>query len=415
MSEARAQDACPVPSAIVEKLFPHNAHVIGGFDPLPLRLPACSPAFHQVAASHGAYAVRLEGVSEETAEPFLRALGRVGGVAHTTPRAGEVDILLFATQPQVEALRSQLLASTSELSRLAEEVVTTLSAYQRTRFTLCCGERKLEIGPRPLIMGILNCTPDSFYCGSRAFDEEAVLRGRSMVEAGADLLDVGGESTRPGSTAVTVAEEIDRVVPVIEQLAARLAVPISIDTSKARVAEAALAAGATMVNDISGLACDPHLAEVIAAAGVPVVLMHMRGSPATMYEAARYRDLIGDIVRELRQALLRAQQAGIDPEVTLVDPGIGFAKTPQQSFILLRHLAALRSLGRPMVIGPSRKSFIGAVLDLPVEDRMEGTAAAVAVGVLAGAHILRVHDVEAMRRTADVAAAIRSEGVGWIS
>jgi dihydropteroate synthase len=181
------------------------------------------------------------------------------------------------------------------------------------------------------------------------------------------------------------------------------------------VASAALAAGAVMVNDVHGLAADEGLGGVVADAGVPIVLMHMRGSPGTMYAAARYDDLIADIVRELRGALGRARRAGIDVELTLIDPGIGFAKRPQHNYTLLRHLAALRSLGRPIVVGPSRKSFVGAVLDLPPQERLEGTAAAVTAAVLAGAHIVRVHDVGAMRRVAAVAAAIRSEGVGWIS
>jgi dihydropteroate synthase len=170
-----------------------------------------------------------------------------------------------------------------------------------------------------------------------------------------------------------------------------------------------------MVNDIHGLGADPHLAGVIADAGIPVVLMHMRGMPGTMDKMARYDDLIADIVKELRVALGRARKAGIDPELTLVDPGIGFAKRPQQNYTLMRHLSALRSLGRPIVVGPSRKSFVGAVLDLPPKERLEGTAAAVTAAVLAGAHVIRVHDVKAMKRVATVAAAIRSEGVGWIS
>ena len=184
---------------------------------------------------------------------------------------------------------------------------------------------------------------------------------------------------------------------------------------RAGAAIIAIEAGATMVNDIHGLGADPDLAGVVADARVPVVLMHMRGMPDTMHKAARFDDLIADVVKELRDALWRAQKAGIDPELTLVDPGIGFAKRPQQNYTLMRHLSAFRSLGRPIVVGPSRKSFLGAVLDLPPEERMEGTAAAVSAAVLAGAHVIRVHDVEAMKRAATVAAAIRSEGVGWIS
>jgi len=406
-----------LPSELIERLYPHNAHVIGGYDPLPLQFPDDSPGSHELAASHGTYAVRLQAVSEVLTVPFLQALGRVGGAAHTQPVDGgtQADVVVFASIPQIEALRSQLLASSQDLSRLAEEVISVLSAYHRNGFKLRCGPRNLELALDPKIMGIINCTDDSFFDGSRVNGSAAVQRAREMVAQGAAVIDIGGESTRPGGEPVSAAAEIDRVVPVVEQLSASVDVPISIDTSKAVVAEAAIKAGATMVNDIHGLAADPDLGPLIAEAGIPVVLMHMRGMPGTMYEAARYDDLIADIVRELRQALARAHRAGIDPELTLVDPGIGFAKRPQHNYTLMRHLSALRSLGRPILVGPSRKSFIGAVLDLPPEECLEGTAAAVTAAVLAGAHMIRVHDVEAMRRAASVAAAIRSEGVGWIS
>ena len=420
MSAAGAHTArppAPAPSDIIDRLYPHNAHVLGGYDPLPLPFPDDSPGLHELAASHGTYAVRLQAVSASLATKFLRALGTVGGAAHSRPRAeGEViDLVVFAALPQVEALRAQLLAAEPELSLLAEEVVTVLGAYHRNGFKVRCGARTVECGLEPRMMGIVNCTDDSFYDGSRSLGDAAVDRACAMVEAGAAVIDVGGESTRPGGDPVSTDLEIERVAPVIERLATLIDVPISIDTSKAKVAAAAIASGAGMVNDIHGLAADPDLGGVVADAGVPIVLMHMRGTPGTMYEAARYDDLIADIVKELRGALGRAHKAGIDPELTLIDPGIGFAKRPQQNFTLMRHLSALRSLGRPIVVGPSRKSFVGAVLDLPPEERLEGTAAAVAAAVLAGAHVLRVHDVGAMRRVAVVAAAIRSEGVGWIS
>jgi len=419
MSRAGAETArppSPRPSDLIERLYPHNAHVLAGYDPLPLPFPDDSPGLHELAASHGTYAVRLQAVAPRLATPFLQALGRVGGAAHShpCPDGDAVDLVVFATLPQVEALRAQLLAAETDLSRLAEEVVSTLAAYHRNGFKVRCGDQVIECALEPRIMGIVNCTDDSFYEGSRALGDDAVERGRAMVEAGAAIIDVGGESTRPAGDPVPADLEIERVVPVIERLSAIIDVPISIDTSKAVVAAAAIEAGATMVNDIHGLGADPDLAGVVADAGVPIVLMHMRGTPGTMHEAARYGDLIADIVKELRGALGRAHKAGIDPELTLVDPGIGFAKRPQQNYTLMRHLSALRSLGRPIVVGPSRKSFVGAVLDLPPEDRLEGTAAVVAVAVLAGAHVIRVHDVGAMKRVAFVAAAIRSEGVGWI-
>lgn len=419
MSGAATETTRPRPSDLLQRLYPHNPHVLAGYDPLPLQFPDDSPGLHELAASHGAYAVKLQDIDRELADPFLQAVGRVGAASHTQPSAGaggdQLDVVVFATLPQVEALRAQLLAASTDLSRLAEEVVATLRAYHRNGFNLRIGKRSLVCGLQPHIMGIVNCTDDSFYEGSRFLGDAAVDHATAMVEQGAAIIDVGGESTRPGGESVSAELEIERVLPLIERLSGSVDVPISIDTSKADVAAAAIAAGASMVNDIRGLAADPDLAGVVADAGVPIVLMHMRGAPGTMYEAARYKDLIADIVRELREALGRAHSAGIDPELTLVDPGIGFAKHAQQNYTLMRHLSALRSLGRPIVVGPSRKSFVGAVLDLPPEERLEGTAAVVAAAVLAGVHIVRVHDVQAMRRAATVAAAIRSEGVGWIS
>lgn len=417
MAEAGTDATRPKPSDLISRLYPHNPHVLAGFDPLPLEFPDDSPGIHELAASHATYAVRLQNVAADLADGFLQALGRVGAAAHRgAADDGEpVDLVVFAAMPQIEALRSQLLAARADLSRMAEEVAATLRAYHRNGFKLTLGNQSLVCGLRPHLMGIINCTDDSFYDGSRFVGDAAVERGRAMAEEGASILDVGGESTRPGGEPVSVEAECERVVPVIEALVGSVDVPISIDTSKAPVARAALRAGATMVNDIHGLAADPDLGGVVADAGVPVVLMHMRGSPGSMYVEARYEDLIADIVRELRGALARAHEAGIDPELTLVDPGIGFAKRPQQNYTLLRHLAALRSLGRPILVGPSRKSFVGAVLDLPPQERLEGTSAAVTAAVLAGAHVLRVHDVKEMQRVAMVAAAIRSEGVGWSS
>jgi dihydropteroate synthase len=420
MARAGTDTARPAPSDLIERLYPHNPHVLAGYDPLPLSFPDDSPGLHEIAASHGSYAVRLQGVGERLAETFVRAAGRVGAGCHRyAPAAGEgvdtVELVLFATLPQVDAMRSQLLAADAELSRLAEEVVAVLGAYHRNGFKLTLGNQSLVCGLQPHVMGIVNCTDDSFWEGSRFLGEAAVEQAQRMAEEGASIIDVGGESTRPGGEPVSAELEIERVVPVIERLRGAVSVPLSIDTSKAVVASAGLAAGAVMVNDVHGLAADEGLGGVVADAGVPIVLMHMRGSPGTMYAAARYDDLIADIVRELRGALGRARRAGIDVELTLIDPGIGFAKRPQHNYTLLRHLAALRSLGRPIVVGPSRKSFVGAVLDLPPQERLEGTAAAVTAAVLAGAHIVRVHDVGAMRRVAAVAAAIRSEGVGWIS
>ncbi|MGB8930403.1 MAG: dihydropteroate synthase [Anaeromyxobacteraceae bacterium] len=269
------------------------------------------------------------------------------------------------------------------------------------------GGRLLE-GPGPFIMGIINATPDSFSDGGRYLAlADAVAGAERMVEEGADLVDLGGESTRPGSPPVDVEEELRRVVPVVERLRARgFRLPISVDTWKGRVARAALEAGADLVNDVRG-GDDPELLAAVAAAGAPVVLQHARGASADMQSRAVYTDVVAEVVAELRQAIARAEAAGVAPDAIVVDPGLGFAKNATHTLTLLRRLDALRALGRPLLVGPSRKSFIGAVTGAPVAERLPGTLAAVAACVLAGVEILRVHDVREARQAADVAAAIR--------
>jgi len=273
------------------------------------------------------------------------------------------------------------------------------------------GARLFE-GPGPFLMGIVNATPDSFSDGGRYLEPGAAVdRALRLAEEGADLVDVGGESTRPGAPPVPAAEEIARVVPVVERLRARgFPLPISVDTVKGAVARAALLAGADLVNDVSALG-DPDLARACAEAGVPVVLMHMRGTPADMQSRAVYRDVVAEVARELEAALAWAEAAGIPRERTILDPGIGFAKTAEQSLELLARAGELRALGRPLLVGPSRKSFIGKVTGAEVGERLPGTLAAVTACVLAGVELLRVHDVAAVRQAARVAAALRDRAV----
>jgi dihydropteroate synthase len=272
---------------------------------------------------------------------------------------------------------------------------------------LSIGARLFE-GPGPFLMGIVNATPDSFSDGGLHLDPDAaVARALRLAEEGADLVDLGGESTRPGAPAVPAEEEIRRVVPVIERLRARgFPLPISVDTWKGEVARAALSAGADLVNDVTGLA-DPDLGRAVAEAQAPVVLMHMRGTPADMQSRAVYADVAGEVAAELRAALSRADAAGIARDRIVLDPGIGFAKTAEQSVELLARIGELRALGRPLLVGPSRKSFIGKLTGAPVEDRLPGTLAAVVACVLAGVELLRVHDVAPCRQAARLAAAIR--------
>jgi dihydropteroate synthase len=259
-------------------------------------------------------------------------------------------------------------------------------------------------------MGVLNVTPDSFSDGGvHAGVDDAVARGLALFAAGADVVDVGGESTRPGAVEIDPTEERRRVVPVVRALRARGAGPLSVDTTKAEVAAAALDAGADMVNDVSGLRFDPAMGPLVAERGVPVVLMHLRGSFSTMHREPRDRDVMGEVATELREALARAERAGVRREQTLVDPGLGFAKDAVHTLEVLRRLAELAELGRPVLVGPSRKSFIGRVLERPEGERVLGTAAAVAACVLAGAHVVRVHDVREMVDVARVCDAIRGE------
>jgi len=262
--------------------------------------------------------------------------------------------------------------------------------------------------PRALIMGIVNVTPDSFADGGRFLEAEAAYaHALALAAEGADLIDVGAESTRPGSSGISAAEERDRLLPVLERLLREPPCPISVDTSKPDVAEAALALGAHMVNDVTGLAGGPALAHVCARHGAGLGLVHMRGTPRTMQEAPHYDDLLGEVREWLAAAVAEAEAAGVAPEAICVDPGVGFGKTVTHNLTLLKRIDALAPLGKPVLVGPSRKSFIGALLGVPPAERLEGTLAACIAAVHAGAQILRVHDVGAVRRAVRVAEAIR--------
>jgi dihydropteroate synthase len=265
------------------------------------------------------------------------------------------------------------------------------------------GEHEFHWGARTYVMGIVNVTPDSFSGDGVTDLEAAVAQAKQMAQDGADLIDIGGESTRPETWAapgLSVEDELARVIPVVTRVAAVVSVPVSIDSYKAEVAERAIAAGAALVNDVWGLRRDPRMAATVAAAGVPVVLMHNK-------PGGGYNDLIGEIAESLRGSVGLAQAAGVADDRIIVDPGIGFGKTREENLEIIRRLPEFRTLGFPLLIGPSRKSFIGKTLDLPAGDRLEGTAAAVALSIAGGADIVRVHDVKAMVRVARMADAIR--------
>lgn len=273
---------------------------------------------------------------------------------------------------------------------------------------LLARQRTLSLDHCPLIMGVLNVTPDSFYDGGRYVNPRAAVdHAVRLVEEGADLLDIGGESSRPGSDPVEADEELRRLMPVVKEVCRKVRVPVSVDTTKAVVAERALDEGAALINDITALRGDPRMGALIARTGAGVVLMHMQGSPKTMQQAPRYEDVVQDVIQFLAGRVEAALAIGVDPKQILLDPGIGFGKNLDHNLTILAHLDAFARLGRPILVGVSRKAFIGQILDRPVDDRLPGTAAAVALAVFQGARVVRVHDVEAMRDMARVAEAIR--------
>jgi dihydropteroate synthase len=266
----------------------------------------------------------------------------------------------------------------------------------------------MRLGRRTLLMGIINVTPDSFYDGGRRFDPvRAVADGIELVEAGADMIDIGGESTRPGAPPVSAQEELQRILPVVQGLRRTVKVPISIDTYKARVAQAALTEGADIVNDISALRFDPEMAVLLATEKVPVVLMHMQGTPQTMQTEPRYNDVLREVQDFLEARAGFALEAGLERDNIILDPGIGFGKTLEHNLTLLRGLPALAAMGYPLLIGASRKTFIGKILDVKPEERLEGSLAAAVAAVFGGAHIIRVHDVKETWKAVRVANAIR--------
>lgn len=294
----------------------------------------------------------------------------------------------------------------AELAPLAPALATFLAAHAEPRRVWRVRDAEIDL-TRPLLIGILNVTPDSFSDGGRFVTrEEALAQGERLAADGAGLLDVGGESTRPGAKPVDAAAEIERVVPVVRELARRGGPPVSIDTRKAVVARAALEAGAVAVNDVSALRHDADLAAVVAAAGAGVLLMHMRGTPDTMDGLAEYRHVAAEVAAELTAAAVRAEDAGIEPERVMLDPGFGFAKTPEQNFRLLDELATIVGLGYPVAVGPSRKRFLGAATGRPVEDRDRATALACALAWERGARAFRVHDVALTREALMLATAL---------
>lgn len=364
--------------------------------------------------------LKVEGLSTRAAVILKQEMLSRGGDAAISRNAGglkaeKTDVLLMGTLRQYEDVCKKLRMQPFGLSGLAGEIKAVLNNLEKRKpFTLRCRDLSLTIGKRTLVMGILNVTPDSFSDGGKFIDvEAAVSHARQMVEDGADIIDLGGESTRVQANPVyygdpsrpwsweplPVEEELRRIMPVLERLLKEIRVPISIDTYKAETAKAALQAGAHMINDVWGFQYDPRLAEVAAEYDVPVILMHNR-------QGTEYRNLMGEMMAFLRKSIKIAEDAGVRPEQIIIDPGIGFGKTLEQNLEVLRRLREFRSLGKPILLGTSRKSVIGRTLNLPPDQRVEGTAATVALGIAGGADIVRVHDVKEMVRVARMTDAI---------
>jgi dihydropteroate synthase len=354
------------------------------------------------------YTLRVDGIGRTEGVMISDQLSSVGGAAAMGKFEDDLfTVILAGTHEQLRLLSACMMGWDTQLQKLAGEIERLLTLSQSHPVPWNLRTTSIDVGSRPRIMGILNVTPDSFSDGSLFNDPVcAVEHALSMENDGADIIDIGGESTRPSSDPVSADEELRRIMPVIERLVPLLRIPISIDTTKAIVAREALAAGAEIINDISGLSFDPALAGVVSEFGAGVVLMHTRGTPKVMQNDTSYTCLMGDIVQGLRQSISRARLAGIRPDQIVVDPGIGFGKDMAGNLQILRRLRELKILGQPVLVGTSRKAFIGKILGREPHERAYGTAATVAVSLMNGASLFRVHDVREMRDVADMAAAV---------
>jgi dihydropteroate synthase len=360
----------------------------------------------------GCLALKIHGLKAPAANILKQEMLSVGGDAAVgrgvvNCSVERSDAVVFGTRKQLRALVRKLKPQPFGLKSLASEVQRAI-AVEPAPAVLRWEGGALPLERGPLVMGILNVTPDSFSDGGDHWEpERAVARALAMVEEGADLVDIGGESSRPGSEPVGEAEELRRVLPLVEHLAERVPVPISVDTWRSGVARRTLAAGAVLINDISGFRADPGLARVVAEHGAAAVVMHMRGTPKTMQSDTRYADLVGEVWRGLRESLELGTAAGVPRERLAVDPGIGFGKSAVGNLLLLQRLGEFASLGCPVLVGASRKAFIGKTLGIDdPRDRLEGSLAAATLAVGNGAQIVRAHDVRATRRAVDLAWAV---------
>jgi len=380
------------------------------------RIGPSLPALGWLADKASVRAMRLEGVRGKAAAILKQELLAVGGDCVVSPQVANFDdsprpVILLATIRQYEHLLPKLRRQPLGLAQIADQVHTVLEYYeQHQRPALRCPQGEIVVGQRTVVMGIINMTPDSFAGdGISGSDQAALQQAKDFAANGADIIDIGGESTRPGSEGVGVAEELERVLPALDAIRPVVNVPISIDTTKAEVARIAVAHGADIINDVYALRGEGMLG-VAAEAGVPVVIMHMLGMPRTMQDNPTYDDLITEIYDFFVRRLDAAVTAGIAEQQIIIDPGFGFGKTVNHNLEIVRRLREFRSLGRPVLIGPSRKSTIGKVLGRPAPQRLWGTAATCATAIMNGADIIRVHDVAQMAQVARMTDAIIQ---GW--
>jgi dihydropteroate synthase len=359
--------------------------------------------------------LKVEGIDPRKANLLKQEMLSLGGDVAVDGRGldcstKQTDALLMGTQKHFEKLILKL-EQYPDLHPLGQSIKEALKNISKTHYSIRCQKRILPLGKRTLLMGVLNVTPDSFSDGGLFFDKEkAISHALRMVEGGADIIDIGGESTRPGSKPLEIEEELRRVIPVIESLAKEIDVPLSIDTYKSTVAQRAIEAGAEIINDISGLHFDPSLSKVAAKNDTPLILMHIRGTPETMQKGVHYDSLFSEILQCLKESIQRAESTGLDPRQIIIDPGIGFGKTAEDNLLIIKNLYEFRILGKPILLGTSRKSFIGKILNTEVGDRLEGTLSSIAISVLNGAHIIRSHDVLQAKKAIAVADAIRLAG-----
>jgi dihydropteroate synthase len=360
--------------------------------------------------------LKVERINPRTASIVKQEMLSLGGDAALDQRgldcsAEWTDAILMGTEKQFEKLILKFDQYPVDLQRLGQSIKETLKNISKTHYAIRCRKKTLSLGKQTLVMGVVNVTPDSFSDGSLFFDKDkAIAHGLRMVQEGADLLDIGGESTRPGSKPLALEEELRRIIPVIESLTREVDIPISIDTYKSEVAERAIDAGAEIINDISGLNFDPDLARVAAMKATPLILMHIRGTPETMQKKVHYDSLFSEILHYLKDSIQRAESSGVDPQQIIVDPGIGFGKSLEGNLLIIKNLSEFRILGKPILLGTSRKTFIGKILDADVTGRLEGTLSSIAIGALNGAHIVRCHDVLQAKKAIAVADAIRMAG-----